>query len=68
MKARQLTMLNPRSPSVQAGSGSKPSITPEDIAGQLAELQDQPLKLYALCLLYAPGMAPCTRKPPFKNS
>ena len=67
MKARQLTMLNPRSPSVQAGSGSKPSITPEDIAGSLAELQNQPLKLYALCLLYAPGMAPMHKKAAFQE-
>lgn len=67
MKARRLTMLNPRSPSVQAGTGGKPSITPEDIAGQLAELQDQPLKLYALCLLYAPGMAPMHKKAAFQE-
>ena len=67
MKAHQLTMLNPRSSSLEKTGGGAPKITPEDIAGELAQLQDQPIKIYALCLLHAPGMAPMYRKPAFQE-
>ena len=62
MKVHQLTKLNPRTASLQVGSGGQPAITPEDIASELATLQDKPLDLYVFCLRYAPGMAPMQRK------